>query len=823
MAPVEVSAQAFLVDKFGGTSVATIERIRKIVPLILDEHPDHRRVVVVSALGGVTDLLIDAVDNAIERSDRHGEILSQIIERHNSAIDQLQPAFRADIREVLDELWQELEELLDGVYLLRECTPRTRDAVMSMGERASVRLVAAAFREAGRQAVALDATELVVTDATFGEAGVLLAATNKRIRDRFDEIDPRTIAVVTGFVGSTERGVITTLGRSGSDYTATIFGAALEAERVVIWTDVDGVLSADPRLVPEAFTLPELSYREAGELAFFGTKVLHPRTMRPLKGPGIPLQIRNTLNPSSPGTYISSKSTQEAGHVKAVTTIRNVAVVMVEGSGFLGVPGISARALTALAARGINVPMLSQASSEQSLCAIVNERDADAAVHAISQAFEWELSRGDVSRIYARSGCAIISVVGDHMRERPGLAGKMFATLGRNGVNVLAIAQGASETNISAVVRDSDAQQGVRALHDTFALDHNQAHIFLVGAGIVAQALLEILSEQADNLEKLTGIHLKLVGVANSRKLVWNRDGIAFGDALEKLESDDALPYESILDPLSEGRLERLIVVDATASDAVAGLYSDLMAKRIGIVTPNKRSNTAGQDVDDELLARENDVPYLYETTVGAGLPVIMTLRDLVRSGDQIHRIQGIFSGTLAYLFNNLSEGRRLSEIVAEARALGYTEPDPRDDLNGEDVARKLMILAREMGMRVERSEVEVQSLVPEELQDVSVDDYMDRLSSQDDEWRRRVDEASAEGRRLQYVGTIADGRLSVRVQAVDSSSPFAHLTGTNCMFLFQTERYFDTPLVVQGPGAGPAVTAAGIVGDLVRAVELSR
>lgn len=823
--PASTSDKPFFIDKFGGSSVASIERIRNIVPLVLAEHPDHRRIVVVSALGGVTDLLIGAVDTAIERSDRHGEILAQIIERHNAALDQLKPETRTPVREVLDELWQELEELLDGVYLLRECTPRTRDVVMSMGERASVRLVAAAFKEAGRQAIPLDATELIVTDDTFGEASVLVDATYRRIRERFKTIDPSVIAVVTGFVGSTERGVITTLGRSGSDYTATIVGAGLGAERVVIWTDVDGVLSADPRLVPEAFTLPELSYREAGELAFFGTKVLHPRTMRPLKGPGIPLQIRNTLNPSSPGTYITSKATQQAGHVKAVTTIRNVAVVMLEGSGFFGVPGISARALTALAARNINVPMLSQASSEQSLCAIVNERDADAAVHAINGAFEWELSRGDVSRIYARAGCAVISVVGDNMRERPGLAGQMFATLGRNGVNVLAIAQGASETNISAVVRDTDAQKGVRALHDTFALSHHQAHVFLVGAGTVASALLDILVKQVDELQKLTGIHLKLVGVANSRNMVWDSDGIPFDKAGDRLNSDEARPYESILDPLKERRLERLIVVDATASDSVARLYPDLMAQRIGIVTPNKRSNTAEQEFYDQLqdLARENDVPYLYETTVGAGLPVISTLRDLLRSGDTVHQIQGVFSGTLAYLFNNLSQGRPLSEIVREARALGFTEPDPRDDLNGEDVARKLMILAREMGMRVERSEVEVESLVPEELMGVSVDEYLDRISEQDDLWRDRANKAAAGGGRMQYVGTIADGRLGVRVQEVDATSPFAHLTGTNCMFLFKTERYFDTPLVVQGPGAGPAVTAAGIVADLVRAVELSR
>lgn len=825
MASAEESGRPFVVDKFGGTSVATLERIRRVVALVLADDQPRRRVVVVSALGGVTDLLIRAVNDAVSRSDRHGEILAEIIQRHNLVLDGLQIDDREEIRPVLAELWRELEELLDGVYLLRECTPRTKDAVMSIGERASVRLVAASFREAGRDAVALDAFDFVQTDDTFGEASVIFDVTNQQIQERFAEVDEEAIGIVTGFIGSTPGGVITTLGRSGSDYTATIVGAALGAEHVVIWTDVDGVLSADPRLVPEAFTLPELSYREAGELAFFGAKVLHPRTMRPLQAPGIPLYIRNTLNPDSRGTCISSAATQKTGHVKAVTTIRNVAVVMLEGTGFIGVPGISARALTALAARGINVPMLSQASSEQSLCTIVNERDADAAVKAISQAFEWELSRGDVTRIYARSGCAVVSVVGDHMRERPGLAGQMFSTLGRNGVNVLAIAQGASETNISAVVRDRDVRQAVRALHETFALEHDQAHVFLIGSGTVARALVDILAHQAAVLAKTSNIRLKLVGVANSRRLVWNPEGLPFGEALTRLESDAAQEYESLLDPLKEKHLERLIVVDATASAEVAHLYPDLIENGIAVVTPNKRANTLDQAFYDRLhgLVRRNGAPYLYETTVGAGLPVVGTLRDLLRSGDEIHRIEGVFSGTLAFLFNSLSEGRSFSETLREARARGFTEPDPRDDLNGEDVARKLMILAREMGMSVERSDVAVESLVPPALTGVGVDEYMEQIAALDNEWRDRVATAADDGNRLQYVGTIENGRLSVRVRAVGAESPFTHLTGTNCMFVFQTKRYFEAPLIVQGPGAGPDVTAAGIVADLMHAVELSR
>lgn len=813
------------VYKFGGTSVQTADRIRRAVELVLEEDVEGLRVVVVSALGGVTDQLIIAVDEALARTGKHTEIIATVRRRHDAALETLvKDDERPKVAAELEARWRELGELLDGVFLLRECTNRTRDAIIGMGERLSTPLAAAAFRSAGRDAEAIDARSIIRTDASFGEANVFFDETNELIQERFASIDDATIAVVTGFIASTDRGVATTLGRSGSDYTATILGGALRAEQVVIWTDVDGVLSADPRLVPEAFSLPQLSYREAAELAYFGAKVLHPRTMRPLLRQQIPLRIKNTLNPDAPGTLISEKTTTMEGHVKAITAIRDVAVVMLEGTGLVGIPGISARALTALAAEKINVLMISQASSEQSLCCVVPIGAADDSAEALKRAFELELSRGDVASIYTIEGCAVISSVGDNMRERPGLAGRMFATLGRSGVNVLAIAQGAAETNISAVVRDSEARQAVHSLHDEFALVRHRVHVFMIGAGVVGQAFLRMLADQQATLLERLNLNIHLVGVANRSRMAWDVEGISFEEAVSTLQkSDRAGGLDAILTHLKEAKLNRLMVIDATASDEIAHSYPDLLERSIAIITPNKRANTKDQAFYERLqrAAHRQQVPYLYETTVGAGLPVISTLRDLMRSGDKIHRIEGVLSGTLAYIFNGMAQGNKFSDAVRTARSLGFTEPDPRDDLKGEDVGRKLLILARETGLSVERDDVAVESLVPAHLFDVSVDDFMDQLDELDEEWEERMAAANEEGGRLQYIGLIEEGRLSVRTRWIGPDSPFSHLKGTDNMVVYTTERYNEFPLVVQGPGAGPVVTAAGMLADLIKAAEL--
>lgn len=820
-------ARPIHVAKFGGTSVATAERIQQVVQLIQAAPAEARHIVVVSALGGVTDRLLQAIEEALARSGEHPDILDELRQRHEAVLQAVaEPDEHAALREHLEARFGELGELLDGISLLRECTLRSRDAIIGMGERLSAPLVAAAFRAAGTPATAHEAHRFIRTDDAFGEANVLFGPTYGLVRRYFGEQPGDEVAIVTGFIASTDRSVLTTLGRSGSDYTATLLAAALDAEQVVIWTDVDGVLSADPRLVPDAFPLPQLHYREAGELAYFGAKVLHPRTMRPLQEQSIPLFIKNTLNPTAAGTLIAGESTESEGHVKAVTAIRDVAMVLIEGAGMVGVPGISARAFGALAQHTINVLLISQASSEQSICIVVRAAEAPLAVRALREAFALELERGDVSRVHEVPQCAIVSVVGDYMRDRPGLAGRMFSTLGQIGVNVRAIAEGAADTNISAVVRDQEAPQALQALHEAFALGRDRAHVFLIGPGLIGTTLLRLMAEQAPALLDALNLNLRLVGLANRERLVWDVEGIPFADALDRLDaSDHPGDLDALVEHLVDSRLERLIVIDATASDEVAGTYERLLSHRIAVVTPNKRANSAALDTYRTLrrTARRQQVAYLYETTVGAGLPVISTVRDLMRSGDEVVRVDGVLSGTLAYVFNQIAAGRSFSEAVLEAKDLGYTEPDPRDDLGGEDVARKLLIVAREIGLAVERADVEVETLVPEALAEASVDDFLDGLAAYDDAWRQRVAKADAEGRRLAYAGQIVDGRLRVRVVAAEADHPLHGLRGTDNLFVFRTQRYSERPLVIQGPGAGPAVTAAGVLADVVHAATLAR
>ena len=812
------------VFKFGGTSVATAARIQRVVALVQDAEAEARRVVVVSALGGVTDDLIQAINEALERTGTHREVLDAIRLRHQEAAQALALASEHEaLTTTLEACWDELGELLDGVYLLRECTRRTRDAIIGMGERASAPLVAAAFRTAGEDAVAFDARSLIRTNAAFGEAAVLFDETSRLIAERFETLERQTIAVVTGFIASTEWGVTTTLGRSGSDYTATILGGALKADQVVIWTDVDGVLSADPRIVPEAFPLARLSYTEAAEMAYFGAKVLHPRTMRPVQEQNIPIVIKNTLNPEAPGTLISAETDAANYRVKAISTVRDVAVVMLEGGGLLGVPGIAARVFGALAERAINVLMIAQASSEHSICLVVRDADADAAVEALQTAFQAEARRGDVSDIYAVPDCAVISAVGDQMRHQPGLAGRMFATLGRSRVNVLSIAQGAAETNISAVVRDDEVSQAVRALHEAFALARLRTHVCLVGVGRVGKKLLDIMQAQVPDLLSRVGMNVRLVGIANSRQMVWDEAGLPLNEALARLDEGTPSDLDALVEKLTQSRLERLIVIDATASGEVPRRYPELLEHGVGIVTPNKKANTFDMAFYESLhdAARRQQVVYRYETTVGAGLPVMSTLRDLLRSGDRIERIEGVFSGTLAYIFNCLDEGRAFSEIIQQAYELGYTEPDPRDDLKGEDVARKLLILAREMGLHVERADIDVEALVPDAMMEGAIDAFLADLQTLDAHWEERAEAAFRSGKRLRYVALIEDGKLSVGVRAVGEASPFARLRGTENAIVFTTERYSAMPMVIQGPGAGPDVTAAGILADLILAAEL--
>ncbi len=820
------------VAKFGGTSVGTPARVREVVRLSLATPAAFRRVVVSSAFGGVTDRLIAAVDAAVARDEAWRGVLAEVRQRHRAAVDELAlPAEAAGVHALHDALFGEVADLLHGVSLLRECTPRVRDAVIGAGERAAVPVVAAAFRAAGQAAVALDATAFVRTDDRFGEATVDTPATRRLVRQALGAAfaaggdaaaGDAAVAVVTGFVAATPDGVTTTLGRSGSDYTATILAGALDAAECVIWTDVDGVLSADPRVVPDAFSLPRLSYEEAAELAHFGAKVLHPRTMRPLVAAGIPLRIANTLNPAHPGTLVGPAEPGGEACIKAITAVRGVALVRVVGASVLEVADLAARVFAPLA--GVPVVLVAQASAEGSLGLAVREADADAVVATLERALAREIERGDVLGVTAEPGAAVVAAVGASVHGAPGLAGRMFATLGRARVNARALAQGGGDHTLSAVVADADAGAAVRALHEAFACRRLRAHVVVVGTGRLGRRVLDLLESEGPRLRE-AGLNLRVVGVADSRRMAWDDAGLA-STALDDAPAADpgsrpGQALDALTGRLATARLERLVVVDATASADVAARHADWLGLGVAVVTPNKAATArpAAAWASAHAAARDAEAPYLYDAAVGAGLGVVSRLRDLVRTGDTVRTVEGVLSGTVAFVMSRLRDGALFSEAVREARELGYAEPDVRDDLSGRDVARKLALLARELGLPADAEAAPVESLVPDGLAAVPLDTFWQRLPEADAGWAARA--ATGE---LQLVARLdADGSIRAAVEAVPPGSPLAGLRGAEVAVAFHTARTGATPLVVRGPGASADVTAAVVLADVVRAAEAMR
>lgn len=821
-----MSERPYHVAKFGGTSVGTPERVRRAVELATAGDGAHRRVVVSSAFGGVTDRLLAAIDAAVARTGEHRAILAEIRERHAAALVSLaDERERDDLGQTLDALFTEVGELLYGVYLLRECTARFRDAIISAGERASVPLVAAAFRAAGHDAVALDATAFVRTDDAFGEAAVDFETTGRLVREALAEVPDGAVAVVTGFVASTEDGVTTTLGRSGSDYTATILAGALDAAACVIWTDVDGVLSADPRVVPDAFSLPRLSYEEAAELAHFGAKVLHPRTMRPLARKGIPLLIKNTLRPEAAGTVIGPADPDIEPSIRAVTAIRDAALVRVEGASVLEVPDLMGRVFGPLAEAGVPVFLVAQASAEGSVGLALRQSDADAAVRLLERSLARELERGDVRAVRAEPGGAVVAAVGSGMHGAAGLAGRFFDTLAHAHVNVRAVAQGGGDHTISAVVADADAAQAVGALHEAFAMRRLRAHLVVVGAGTLGRRLLALLDAQTDRLLGL-GIHLVLVGLADSRRLLWGASGLDPATAPDRMDEAAPSDLDALTERITSARLERLVVVDATPSAAVAARHADWLRAGVAVVTPNKEATGRSQGAwaEAQRASRAGEAPYLYDTSVGAGLGIVGRLRDLVRTGDRVRQIEGVLSGTLSFVMNRMRDGAAFSEAVRAAREAGLTEPDVRDDLSGRDVARKLALLAREVGLEVSPADVTVESLVPEGLDDAPLAVFWDRLPDVDDAWRQRF--ADAPDGELQYVARLGiDGSIRAGVESVhaEAGSLLAALRASEIAVVVHTERTGEHPIFFQGPGASADVTAAVVLADIVRAAEAMR
>ncbi|QIL20954.1 bifunctional aspartate kinase/homoserine dehydrogenase I [Thermomonas sp. HDW16] len=803
------------VHKFGGSSLADAGRIRHVAGLML-ESDDPRQVVVVSAMQGVTDALIGIANAAAEGADWQ-PALDSLQQRHLDAANALLDA-PVETQDWLATQFAQLAELLRAVGLLRQPGRAAFERIQGMGEVLSSRLLQAHLRERGGDYALLDAREVLVVQP--GELGVIVDwdASAQRL-SAWRQAHPQTRAVATGFVAGGKDGLPTVLGRNGSDFSAAIFAALFDADELHIWSDVDGVLSADPRLVPEAVSLTAMSYQEACELAYFGAKVIHPQTMTPAIARGLPILMRNTFNPDFAGTRIDANG-GAGGPVKGLTLNTDLALVSLEGAGLIGVPGTAERVFAALHATRISVVMISQGSSEHSICSVVRENDASAARDVLLDEFARELASAQVQGVQVVPGISVLAAVGDGMAGTPGIAAQLFGALARARVNIRAIAQGASERNISVAIAAEDQTRALRAAHAAFWLSPQTVALAVIGPGKVGAALLDQLQAALPRLRSEANIDLRLRALATSSKL-WlseHRDSKDWRTRMN--EAPTATDLSAIASHLLDTHMPHAAIIDCSASSAVAEHYPQWLAAGIHVITPNKQAGAGPLERYESIRAARahSGARFRYEATVGAGLPVISTLRDLLDTGDELIAIDGIFSGTLAWLFNKFDGSAPFSELVREAHALGYTEPDPRDDLSGMDVARKLTILAREAGMPLSLSDVEVESLVPEALRDADRDGFMAGLESLDAPMLQRLQAARERGCVLRYVARLqADGSAKVALLELPNDHAFAHLRLTDNCVQFTTRRYCDNPLIVQGPGAGPEVTAAGVFSDLLR------
>ena len=801
--------------KFGGSSLADAGRIRHVAGLMLDAD-EGEQVVVVSAMQGVTDALIGVADAAAQGRDWQ-DALEALRQKHLDAADALLDA-PAETRGWLDAQFADIAELLRAVGLLRQPGRAAFERIQGMGEVLSSRLLHAHLRERGGDYALLDARDVLLVQP--GELGVIVDwEESTRQLAAWKQAHPQSRAVATGFVASGKDGLPTVLGRNGSDFSAAIFASLFDADELHIWSDVDGVLSADPRLVPEAVPLAAMSYQEACELAYFGAKVIHPQTMTPAIARGLPILMRNTFNPGFAGTRIDADG-GEGGPVKGLTLNTGLALVSLEGAGLIGVPGTAERVFAALHAAKISVVMISQGSSEHSICSVVRERDAESARRALLDAFARELDGGQVQGVQVVPGISVLAAVGDGMAGTPGVAAQLFGALARARVNIRAIAQGASERNISVAIASSEQTRALRAAHAAFWLSPQTVALAVIGPGKVGAALLDQLQAALPRLRREANIDLRLRALASSNRM-WlceHRDDADWRTRMqgEPVQAD----LSAIATHLLDTHMPHAAIIDCSASDAAAQHYPERLAAGIHVITPNKQAGAGPLQRYEAIRAAraKSGARFRYQATVGAGLPVISTLRDLLDTGDELLAVDGIFSGTLAWLFNKFDGSAPFSQLVREAHALGYTEPDPRDDLSGMDVARKLTILAREAGMPLSLGDVEVQSLVPESLRDADRDGFMAALHELDAPMLAAYNTARARGCVLRYVARLQqDGSAKVALLELPNDHAFAHLRLTDNCVQFTTRRYCDNPLIVQGPGAGPEVTAAGVFSDLLR------
>ncbi len=808
--------------KFGGTSVGSADSIRQVAAIVKSYRAQNEQVaVVVSALKGTTNALIEAGKLARQGNESYKKILSTIEENHFEVTRSLitikqQGHFIAGLKVLLNEA----EELLHGIFLLRELSLRTLDLLQSFGERLSAFLIAGFFSQEGTEAVYTDARELICTNDRFGAAKVDFKVTNQQIQDYFATIDKTP--VITGFIACTKNKETTTLGRGGSDYTVAIFGAALQAKEIEIWTDVDGVMTADPRKVPNAFSLSAISYEEAMEMSHFGAKVIYPPTLQPAFANQIPLRIRNTFNPSFPGTFISNKTDSSQFSIKGISSIEEIAIINFSGSGMVGVAGVSSRLFGVLGKEDINIIMITQASSEHSICLALTPSDAIKAEKIIAEEFSNEISSGKINHPAVEPHLSIVAMIGEDMRKTPGTSAAMFGALGKNGINVVAIAQGSSELNISVVIERKHLSKALNSLHEDFFLSGNKTlNVFLVGAGLIGSTLIKQLRHQSKHLLEDHQLKINIVALTNSKKMVFaESDSLdVTKDAKELLEEGETANLAAFVEKMMSMNLPNTVFADCTSSASLIPFYEPILSNSISIVTPSKLANSGPYERYRKLrkAAVKHGVKFMYETNVGAGLPVINPLKDLKISGDRIIKIEGILSGTLSYIFNNFKQGTSFAEVVKEAKAKGFTEPDPREDLNGMDVARKILILAREAGLKLEPEEVVIKNLLPEACQKApSVDAFFEELVKANDYFENLLSSAETENKYLRFIATLDEGKVNVELKAVEADHPFVHISGSDNILSFTTERYRDRPLIIKGPGAGAEVTAAGVFAEII-------
>lgn len=810
--------------KFGGSSVANAENVNKIVSILHERLEKEKLIVVVSALGGITDALLSGVVLASKGDSLYKEELQKIEIRHLEMVKQLIPVTnQSRVLSMVKKHCNEIEDVCNGVFLLQELTPRTRDRIMSYGELLSSQIISAKFQSAGFENKWVDARKLISTNSHFENAVVDFEMTNQKIQDYFAD-SKESFFLLPGFIASDKTGVTTTLGRGGSDYTASILAAAMDASALEIWTDVSGMMTADPRLVSNAKIIPHVLYREAMELSHFGAKVIYPPTIQPVMRKNIPVWIKSTFAPEHHGTLIENTSVKNTSNVRGISSINKIALLSLEGSGMAGIPGFSKRLFETLANEQINVILITQSSSEHSICVGIEEIYAEDAKRAVDETFAIEIERMKVDPLLVEKELAIIALVGDKMKSHPGISGKMFSALGKNGVNVRAISQGSSERNISAVISANDVKKAANVLHEEFfETTYKQVNLFVAGVGNVGSRLLAQLLQQNQYLQKNLRLSIRVVGIANSKKMFFDEKGIDLKKWKGLLHSGDEMKLSEFIEIIQLKNLRNSVFVDVTANESIAKRYVDILQKSISIVACNKIAASSSFHYYEKLknLAREFNANFLFETNVGAGLPVIGTLNDLLLSGDKINKIEAVLSGTLNFVFNNYNGKESFAKVVKQAQDEGYTEPDPRQDLSGIDVMRKIMILSREAGEKIEMDDITNNSFMPEECMTGSVEDFYTSMEKKESWFKNIYEKANKEGKKLKFVATYENGKANVGLQQIGSDHDFYHLYGKDNVVLFYTNRYIDQPLVVKGAGAGAEVTASGVFADIIRAVRI--